>query len=150
MSLVRCLSIYFRNFLCPHLFSGKDGSLGWRAIAVGASPLPNASSSPKPRNAHAAVSLPANCGGEAAVTAAAASVAIASEKEERRPMMVVIGGSTMDEGPTMDVLVLENANGARLVLHFYQNVRGKKKYGLGGELTMRNELPSIRGMFLRG
>jgi len=67
------------------------------------------------------VSFPGNCGRDtAAVTAA--SVAIASEKEEARveaaagrPMMVVIGGSTMDEGPTMDVLVLENANEARLV-----------------------------------
>jgi len=124
MSLCLFLSFLFRNFLFPHLFSGKDGSLGWRAVAVGASPLSNASSSPKPRNAHAAVSFPGNCGRDtAAVTAA--SVAIASEKEEARveaaagrPMMVVIGGSTMDEGPTMDVLVLENANEARLELHF--------------------------------
>jgi hypothetical protein len=33
--------------------------------------------------------------------------------------MVVIGGSTIEDGPTMDVLVLENANDARFVCATY-------------------------------
>lgn len=111
------------QLLLFHHFAGKDGSLQWRAVAVGAS-LPNTSSS-KPRNAHAAVPLLGNNGVERATSADAASAeATSSEPKQSRAdaeslIMVVIGGSTIEDGPTMDVLVLENANDARFVCATY-------------------------------